>query len=186
VLASETWVGDAAPDGAGDERVIDAERYATLLQVAVARGAALLARRPGPHALHLHVLERDVIHPTVHGRVRLQIPVLQRLLAPGAGSLPSNVTVVAAEVSKYSNQVGLRYVLADFVTNRARRELNDPYLALHSIEKNLEGDFALAARSGNPSKTHLAASSPESPSGSTAGLPRRWAREQASEWRRPS
>lgn len=175
LLASgEAWAGAV---GSGPD-----ERYFGLLEATLSRAVHLLCRRRTPDRLGVRALERDVHEPAIDE----PIPLLPRHLGEVARRLPSEgtsvVRVVPEHVCRYDRRVDIRFVLADFAANRARRVLGDARLPLVEAE-HLLGDVGLPVRSGTPPRTHLAAAGAL---GQPAAPPRacQWAREQAEEWAR--
>jgi hypothetical protein len=190
VFSSETLRGDARTE---PESALGDRRYFRLLEVLVDRTAALLARRGGMHELSLDISQRRLIEPQLlRPTKQLPLHVLRELSQLIAKWRPV-VRIVASAVTPFDRHIGMRFVVADFAANRGRRALRQGSTPLTIVESEVEVDMGLRVRSGNPGRSHLAASGEaydlcQSPRPEPqAALPtvwprRRWACEQAWEW----
>jgi hypothetical protein len=84
--------------------------------------------------------------------------------------------------------VSVEYVLADFLANRSRRDLDDVQSRLPIVEARVGEYFGGPLRSGNPERSHLSASgdawkvATEAQTIECQPPRRRWACEQALQW----
>ena len=149
VAASETEMGDAG--GETDER------YFALLEALLERTAALLARREGRHRVGVRVLARNVQNLRTGWSNRLSTRHLKETIGRFVSDEGGPVRLVPEEVANFDEHAGLPFVLADFTANLARRTLRPESTDLRSAESELVDGFGVAARSGNPGRSHLAA-----------------------------
>ena len=194
---SEAWLVSASETGLGDAGTTTDERYFGALEALLERVHAVLQLRGGDHKVAVRVLARDVFDLRIRHDVRLMPQhvgeVIWRLMSDG----PSVVRLLCEEVADYDANVGIAFVFSDFFANRARRTLRDESRPLDSAERELAADLGVSPRSGDPSRSHLAATGDAlrflrglvQTGGATAReqlpwtLPRRrWAVEQAWEW----
>ena len=179
VVASETELGDGATGG-GD-------RYLTLLCTLVERAAAMLGRRPGEHTVHVMPLQRTVLSALVPGhRVAMNAVEMNARLA--TVRCPANVTARFHSSPRWNRHMESALVLADFAANRARKTVPRER-TLEWVERETASLLGVAVRvdgrsnltaSGLAREIVLTSSIP-----GRAGAPgvRRWAIEQAKEWR---
>gem|GEM_PF-2970025 len=179
VAASETVCGDAGQS--------DADRYFSVLRASIDRAASLVARRDGKQRLELYVQRRDV-HDARFGRSVPLTPQHVGLVARGIADRHPQVQLVPAETPNYGSDVSVEYVLADFLANRSRRDLDDVQSHLPIVETRLGEYFGGPLRSGLPERSHLSASGDawkiavQGESIEWQPPRRRWACEQAMQW----
>jgi hypothetical protein len=192
VAASETEDGDATATAGLPHQ----DRYLNLLEVLIDRAVRVLAALPGRHRLLLHVLTRDVFYKEFGGKGALSTRMLLSFITSHRETWPGSVDVVAHDVSPYTGDLAVGFVVADFTANRIRTVLRSRTSALPVAERASQQRCGLPPRTAAVGRSHLAASgeayrlvtegtppgaSPESalPVDSTR---RRWACEQAWEW----
>lgn len=184
VTCSETKKGDG---GAREDY-----RYFRHLEVLFLRVRALLAAREGRHFVSVRVLGRHIFEPRVSASRPLLMQDVERVIQASVSDNQGLVRFRAEQVARFEATVGVHFVLADFIANQARRVLGDPAVRLADAERRLVSHLGPPARSGSPSRPHLAATGaaqqyllepPENRGSLEAGAGRRrWAVEQALEW----
>jgi len=193
LFASETVLGDARSE---PESALGDRRYFKLLEVLVDRAAALLARRGQEQVLFLDISERHLIDLRFQSKAK-QIPLyVQAELSQLIERWRSTVRIVVAAVTPFGPDVGMQFVVVDFAANYGRLVLRNGPASLGEIEAGIQADRGLLARSGIPTRSHVAASgeaynlvtkaphAEPDKSLPVVGLRRRWACEQAWEWSR--
>lgn len=179
IASSETVCGDAG--------LSDTERYFSVLRVSIDRAASLVARRDGKQRLELRVQQRDV-YDARFGRSVSLTPQQVGLVARVIANRHPRVQLLPTETPDYGKDVSVEYVLADFLSNRSRRELDDVQNRLPIVEARVGEYFGGPLRSGDPERSHLSASgdawkmATEGQTMEWVPPRRRWACEQALQW----
>jgi hypothetical protein len=186
--AAETQTGDAGDDADS--------RYFAALEALLERVASLLRRMDGQHRVGVRALARDVVDPSIRRRMRLMPQHLGKVIQKFPSDEEGTVRLIPEYVVNYDESVDVPFVLADFFANRSRRALRQDSRDLAGVEAELAADLGVGVRSGQPGRSHLAATGEclewlrastgtERPSKEPldwVSPRRRWAVEQAVEW----
>ena len=148
--SSEAQQGDAVvPKGnKGD-------RYLTLLKCLLSRTVAVVGRLDGTHRICLHVLTRFVQDEVLERPVPLHHRHVARICEEVTPEGQS-VRPISWEVPRYDRRVHPALILADLAANRSRLFLPRPIQLAHA-EDGLRQTLQVPVRSGEPSRSHLAA-----------------------------
>ena len=181
VVASETERADAGAGGA--------DRYLVVLDTLIERAAAVVGRLSGRHTVCVVLCQRDVQSRRLPGTMVPMHAVEMRERLSGLAR-PENVAIAFDSSPRWGPAMHPALVLADFVANRARHCVPRSG-TLARIEQATADLVGVAPR--REGRSHLAATglaqqvlhAPQAPWPVAANGPgvRRWAMEQAKEWR---
>lgn len=180
VAASESRLRQTSGTNAAN---VDA-RYRAQLACLLRRTRDVIARTPGRHRVGVWVLSRNTWDPALDRCRRLSVRDVGHVIRDAIGIDANDSTRMHADgVCDFDEQVSGMFVLADFAANGSLGPLADRSKPLASVENWLKQRVKLHVRSGNPTRSHLAAVVGNHDNQSPTPSEKRWALEQAAEWR---
>ncbi len=182
VVCGEHHDGDAIPAGTVDDSY-GSERYDNVLAGTFRRLHELLEHLGGRHLVWLHVLERRRVDDSLGPDVKVHVnPKHVGAVADGVcGDDPDdNIRLLPGSAPRFDSRVDPLLVLADFAANRCLHVLRSRRIRLRRAETVLRKQIGAVLRVGSPPLPAIAAVRGE-PCPDGGG--RRWAEEQAAEWR---